>query len=376
MATWAAYSEMKQGNKTMSQPVGPSCENCYRKAIHLLGYATYSDFLKAWEDDDDNIQATFATIDEREKEPEKAPSWQIHSVEKACEFEVEVSKVMRGYTETSLKKKLNLTRLTHRATHQVPEILGPSLSHPGKSIPYYLFKALREYPEDDDGLDVKLTGRCKYVHGTEVLSAMGNLYEEHANDQYRRNASSDEALSGAQQTFTARNFATLPEFLEEWSAAQRTRAAKPSTPTKSGAVTGAAGDELEVKPASNAGSDDDEEHMHKDLTLDQVNQERSAKKLRRLSSGIVAESKSEADEGDEEDVDSTDEQCTGATEQTNLGEIPKHGFNEQFPEHLNVFALVSSTPSHLMVPKPSCHPHPIAPPVQEIGWPTGSRSSH
>lgn len=294
----------------LKQPVGSGCAGCYRKAIDILGFSTYSAFLESYKKDGTGTKGKCEVIDSRLGSVGKPEvHWEAVATTKGAEFDIEVSQTFRGYSESTMKKRLGLTRLTQKSVEGLVEITAPNLAAPAESTSYYLFKPSANQA-DEDGVDVTIRARTTLKNSTELLACSRNLYPEHGKDRFSKSWDADKSFSGVKQAVKGNKAdKTLETFLEEYKGGQAERKKRPEG-ISVGAVSGPAADEIAV--VEETGGDDDATaslDIHKDLTDDFV--KLAPKHLSRQGSSIIGPLSATSAAGDEESDEEEDLQ-TGA----------------------------------------------------------------
>ncbi len=192
---WAAYtSPEKQAHSSSSSevPIGSGCDKCYRIG-NVLKYRSWESFVRAYRQDSDGVRQRVEIIGLNMDKPGTIKNWPPTTATKSVSFQCEVSRTLRAYDSLQMKRKLNCTRLTQRATQGVPSIQGPSLVTMGANETYYLFKQPHPRPDDDDGYDMTITAKFQYGTTSKLLNEAENCFDSHAHAVFADAATKDSA---------------------------------------------------------------------------------------------------------------------------------------------------------------------------------------
>ena len=156
---WAAYADLRQGGQAIRQAAGPACEDCFDRVRNKLFYETWEAFEEDWDDCDDGegVKATWEEMLQRERDGSAPAPWTKASVDVDSELRVTISKTFRGYTEGPIKQKLNMARLTAKATAGIHEVQGASPEAPDTLQTFLLFKRPQTLDVADEGFDVTVS---------------------------------------------------------------------------------------------------------------------------------------------------------------------------------------------------------------------------
>ena len=143
---WAAMQTVTAGGETNELPVGDGCELCFSIGVDVLGFESFQKFTAEYAKGEKEFIDKVQIIRSNWKEAGAAVTWNPASLDEHTQFDVQISKVFRGYSEAAVKKSINCTRLTAKAVAGVPEVRVPSIEKPGQTVLLYLFKREEEYP--------------------------------------------------------------------------------------------------------------------------------------------------------------------------------------------------------------------------------------
>ena len=300
---WGAYHSalQKKSGIEVKQAIGPACGKCLRIALDHMRFPTWRAFMKAMEEDTDGTwEEKFKLIEQREANGCTAkPSWRPHSSSCRSIITVETSKTYRGYSEQALKKRLNCTRLSQRTTAPIAEVVCPSLVDPKIDQVVYLFKALKEYPDDDEGLDITVRAARTYDESSEIVPFTANLFEEHAQKQMLHEMYKDERMNGV-FSVAAKNPQAFLDFVAAYDGHIRksSLAARASSGTVSGALAG----EIELLAED---KEEGGEHLQADLSEQQAKSQLHTP--RKSGSGLLSDDASAGTPGGDGDHDLDDD---------------------------------------------------------------------
>lgn len=294
---WAAYQGLANGAQT---PVGPGCEACYHKAIDILNYESFQAFLDDLQSDDGELSEKLRVITANMQVPGSSMTWTGVAARRDVQYELEISKRCVAYSETALKKRLNMTRLTNKVLHGIPQVTAPSLETPGEDSAYFLFqKSAGVGDTDDDGYEVRIAVKTQFIRHTELLEAKKNLHEHHALVLIAKAASDDDC--GSAWKASGKRLMSLQEFADQHKSEKKARKMPEATPLKS--LTGRAAAELELESDAGGEEEVDKDELERDLTDELVKKGTPSKRCPSLNAGGSGAGSGEEEEEDDDDDD-------------------------------------------------------------------------
>ena len=180
---WAAYEVVMVDAEEQSVPVGTGCEVCYEIGVDQMKFKTFRAFSDEHEKSEElRLQVAQARANlEKDTAPTEFATW---GVAHAVRMQVEVEEEYRGYSDVTMRRCLDVARLTQAATHSIPQITLPSMSRPSDSTTYYLFKTESSYADDDEGKTIKVRMLYDVAKETKFLRPAANKFEKHGAMRY------------------------------------------------------------------------------------------------------------------------------------------------------------------------------------------------
>lgn len=292
-------------------PVGPLCEECYTVGVIVLRFPTGGDFIKAHSDNLD-IREKTKTVRGNIEKPGSAADFTKQQVLQQTEFEVELEHIVRGYTDLSLRKILEVQRLTKAGMKDIPEVIVPCRHNPGEVERLYIFPRQKEYGDDDEGVDMKIRAKTRYLLGGQLLGFDENLHSQHGNDIFQ--AKSRECFKeDGFATVLSKKLLGLEEFISNYEGGRKRKFevadATPGTAAKR--LKGKAANEFEVAGPEQSTADPEEDDLNADLSerLRKSGSFITTPKRRDGSAAAAGEDSATIIDGEgEEDQDESDEE--------------------------------------------------------------------
>ena len=300
---WAAEQSATEKGKSIKVPVGKGCMRCWRVGVDVLGYDTFAAYAKDYHKDK-AVQEKTAEVVASLENASREVSWEKAAVERDTSFSLEFTKTFRAYTDLSLRKRVSCTRLTQKATKDLVDVTGPSLDSPGEEVTYFLFPREANYPDGDDGVDVRVTATRNFSLKAVLMPAAGCLYEQHASE-FRTRALKKDSVSKIRNLFSAsKPVPRLDEFVNNYEGHVRARNATASLSRGASAVeiSGPAAGEYEV--VEDTPVEPEAENILLDLTDAKVQSKDAPRVVTAAASAVSGEGgddtmdRDDSDEGD------------------------------------------------------------------------------
>ena len=250
---WGATTDVKIGSNLQVVYVGPCCERCYWVGTFLLGYATWAKFYQVWCGDEKwQIAVTFIIQHCPHTNAPLPPAFSPAEVSTSSTWKVCQVVKLKGYPESVLKAKLDISRLTAASTKAVCEIQLPSLLNPDVRERFFCFSEDQGKP-CEGGVDIIVEGGWMLDRKEIKLLPTENLCANHASAMVGHSCSSEDAFTGAKAALRQENTPTIDDYCRQYNEgrALAMRRAK-SSDFKVGGLTGAASGELVVCPSVSA----------------------------------------------------------------------------------------------------------------------------
>lgn len=297
---WAAYKTLLHAGQEHEVPIGDGCDECFQIALDILKYPKWDKFLAELNNEDQTFADLVAQIRANLRQPLSEVNWNPSKASKSTTFECTLSKSFIALDSLALKRKLNTTRLTQRATHGVPSITGPSLTEVGAEETYYLFsksEAASSSTDRDraDTYELTVQARFAYKQSEELLQPQKMTYKEQAHNEWQHSANNDMATGTLMNIVTKKPW-TMQEFTEQYKSNQRSAPSRSST--LQGGLRGRAAGEFE----EDADEHSDADGAGIDLT-DEVVKRTPRKLLLTLDDAAGGSSIGGDDDDDDDDLD-------------------------------------------------------------------------